>query len=407
MRFYYEKIDGYRIYDTETTKFTTVSKVPYDKNIYYVFEGYASDEGVLRFINDFGRWVEEIKSETKIDYFKLKSHEVAIPMMCKFMCPRLNECEEIDVTEAQWMEKCNNSGIQLMLQKGKNECYGYDFKAFYLSMMGKNDLHLDIPIKCGKEQTLKELDYKNLKVGMYHVKITSDDKRFLFAYSADNVYTNITLYHAFKCKQSGMNVTIELIQDDKPNAYIYGTLAKDGIHKSGYLFQNLYDKLIQLKISYPKNKLVKFICSSIWGHICRFNVKYYSLDKVIDDDIDCTMDKENKNADYWIRNFDGDMYELVSIKRPYKYNVARIKPFLLSKGQVITANVASLHIDDVVRLHTDGIVFNKKHDDVMTKFKTYPQLIAEEKTSGLIDWQSVNSYYNFTTKESHGKYKAL
>ena len=45
------------------------------------------------------------------------------------------------------------------------------------------------------------------------------------------------------------------------------------------------------------------------------------------------------------------------------------------------------------------------NDDVMTKYKSYPDLIAETKTTGLIEFQSVNSYYNFTTKENHGKYK--
>ena len=64
-----------------------------------------------------------------------------------------------------------------------------------------------------------------------------------------------------------------------------------------------------------------------------------------------------------------------------------------------------LHIDDLVRIHTDDIVFSKKHDDVMTAFKTYPALVAENKTTGVIEFQSVNSYYNFTTKEKHGKYK--
>ena len=72
----------------------------------------------------------------------------------------------------------------------------------------------------------------------------------------------------------------------------------------------------------------------------------------------------------------------------------------------IIANVGMLHIiDDVVRIHTDDIVFNKRHDDVMTAFKTYPDLVAETKTTGIIEFQSVNSYHNFTTEENHGKYK--
>jgi hypothetical protein len=30
------------------------------------------------------------------------------------------------------------------------------------------------------------------------------------------------LYQAFKCKNQGKNVSIELVKDGKPNAYLYG-----------------------------------------------------------------------------------------------------------------------------------------------------------------------------------------
>jgi hypothetical protein len=81
------------------------------------------------------------------------------------------------------------------------------------------------------------------------------------------------LYQAFKCKNQGENITIELVQDGKPNAYLYGKTEKDGIHKASYYFKRLYKKLMECKDRFPKNQLVKFICSSLWGHSCQFNVK--------------------------------------------------------------------------------------------------------------------------------------
>jgi hypothetical protein len=82
-------------------------------------------------------------------------------------------------------------------------------------------------------------------VGMYHVKIKSSDPTFIFGYSKDNVYANTCLYQAFKCKNEGKDITIELIQDGQPNAYLYGKKEKDGIHKASYYFKRLYKKLIE------------------------------------------------------------------------------------------------------------------------------------------------------------------
>jgi len=36
------------------------------------------------------------------------------------------------------------------------------------------------------------------------------------------------------------------------------------------------------------------------------------------------------------------------------------------------------------------VTFNKPHDDVCTKFKTYPELRLEKKSSGKLIWHNVN-----------------
>jgi hypothetical protein len=239
---------------------------------------------------------------------------------------------------------------------------------------------------------------------MYHVKIQSSDPTFIFGYSKDNIYTNTCLYQAFKCKNQGKDITIELIQDGQPNAYLYGKTEKDGIHKASYYFKRLYKKLIECKDRFPKNQLVKFICSSLWGHSCRFNIKNKTIDEIEEEDLYCSKTIDDPKAEYWIRNMTGTYYELVNMKQPYRNSFARLKPFLLSAGRVITGNVCMLYPEDLVRVHTDGIVFDKQRDDIMTHFKTYPDLLQEKKTTGLIDWQATNNYYNITKKEKHGKY---
>eukprot|EP01040_Poterioochromonas_malhamensis_P009169 gene9169-9942_t len=207
--------------------------------------------------------------------------------------------------------------------------------------------------------------------------------------------------------KNGLDINIELVKDGQPNAYIYGFKVSDGIHKSRKIFGTLYRTLIEAKNKYPNNQLVKFLSSSNWGFICRFNEINKTIDEIVEEDIKFTRDKFDTNADYYISDHNGKYYTLVNIKKPFKFNIARIKPFLLSMGRVITGNVAFLHFDDLVRIHTDGIVFDEEHDEIMSAFKSYPKLLKENKTMGLIDWQTCNDYHNFNTNESHGKYKLL
>lgn len=404
-KYYYEKTDSYRMYDTETKQFTTIDRLPYDKQIFYVFKNYASDEKLLKYIEDLKQWSKELKEETKIDYLKFRTHTGAVQLIVKNLCETFDDFEDIDAIEASWIERCSNCGLQQLLKKGKRECHGYDGKSFYLSILGKPNLDFSIPMKKGKEHILDSIDYFKLQHGMYRVKITSKDPKFIFAYSEDHVYTNISLYDAFKYKREGLDVNLELIKDGLPNAYLYGNKKVDGIHSSRYVFGAVFDKLMKAKQKYPKNKLVKFISSAIWGHICQFNTINLTLDEIMEKDLYCTPDLHDKDADYYIHDMTDRYYTLIDAEKPYKFNIARIKPFLLSMGRRITTSVAMLHIDDVVRIHTDNVTFSKPHNDIMTKFKSYPEFIAEEKTSGLIDWQGVNDYFNFTTEEKHGRFK--
>jgi hypothetical protein len=157
--------------------------------------------------------------------------------------------------------------MQKILKTGEHQCFGFDFRAFYLSLLGScghpptNTLtqyhtqshthnitvshtlsythtHNYIPTKRGREVTLTELDFYKLEVGMYHVKIQSTDPTFIFQYSKDNIYAHTCLYQAFKCKKEGKNITIELVQDGQPNAYLYGK-------EEEYIKHHIISKIIQ------------------------------------------------------------------------------------------------------------------------------------------------------------------
>ena len=80
-----------------------------------------------------------------------------------------------------------------------------------------------------------------------------------------------------------------------------------------------------------------------------------------------------------------DIYKLQSMAKPYRHNI-RLKSFLTAYGRVKIAEVALTNIEGTLRIHTDGIVFNKPMKD------KFIGLIKEDKTTGRINWKGVNCY---------------
>lgn len=415
-----------RTYDTSTNKYNDVcyydmlnslNKENNKNKYFHIFKGYeCNDEGLKSFALDFMMWSKELKENNifKFDYVKCGSHINAVIQMYRLLCDQKvkeYEFDLIDSIEYEWIEMCNNSGLKYCKPQ-KCESYGYDFRAFFPTILNSTDIQL--PTKQGKEYRLKELDFTKLMVGYYNVNISSLDERFnkIFNYSKFDVYTNISLLLANKCKEEqGWDISIELYQRDGdiPNCYLYGKTTKDDIYKSSNIFKTWHKVLMNLKNEYPQNKLIKHMLSSLWGCLCKHN-KLFKTNKQIQTEKLRVSNCYDLDYDYYIRNVtvnknDDILNELVNTKKPYRFDIARIKPFLLDRSRYITAKIAMLYIDDVVRIQTDNITFNKEHDDIMTKYLSFPTLIKEDKTSGLIEWYHVNCYKNLTSGKMTGKRK--
>lgn len=414
---YFKQTDGLaRTYKPLTKEFktidlTTLYKI---KKRYALLTGYdADDKGLLKFSEDFRKWVDELKNNDvfKINYLERCTHESNIMSIFKMLCHgKYEHFEDIDNIEYEWIESCNNTSLTFC-EKGTHKCYGYDYSAQYPSIL--NTEHFHIPTKKGKQQKLKELpEYPD--VGFYKVRIVSNDKRFLkiFRFSQKNVYTNISLIFANKCKKLGYQVDINLITKDDEgneidNAYIYGKLDKAGENKTGVIkcskvFHKWYDCLSKLKEKLPKNKLVKMMLSSLWGRFCQYNRIFKTEEELMNYDVTLRYDINHKyyirNVTYWKKK-DTNIYEIVDSKRPYYYNIARIKPFLISKSRQLIGSVAMTYIDDIVRIHTDNVTFNKEHDDVMDGTSKFMTLTKEDKTTGLITFRGVGCYRNHTNEK--------
>jgi hypothetical protein len=202
------------------------------------------------------------------------------------------------------------------------------------------------------------------------------------------------------------NVKIELIEE-KDNCYLYGKnkkgdIVKGSIVKGSIVFSKWYKYLFELKEKFHENKLVKFMTSALWGRLAQFNRLFKTDEEIINENLDVSLEYDI-NHDYYIRNITqnrkgDDVYELVNCKKPYYYNIARIKPFLLAKSRDMIGKVAIKYIDSVIRLHTDNVTFNKQHDDVVFESKTF-KLTKENKTTGLIEWRRCDCYKNYTDEK--------
>jgi hypothetical protein len=345
------------------------------KSRFMVLAGYeANDDGLKKFSDDFKIWVEQLLKNRILDieYTKYYTHRSATLFTLKRLSPlyRQQIFDDIGWDESEWIESCYNGGLIYLDEsiKGKPiECYGYDFTGFY----PRNMTNIDIPISCGREVTLSELPEK-LQFGFYRCSITSQhpDASKVFAYSTKDTYTHICVRHA-----RHLGLTITLIQDGKPNAYLY-----DKTVKGRDLFGNWHRRLNALKKKFPKNRLVKHLMSSAWGLMCQKSIKEVRPEDASDDDVERIVD---------MKYYGDNIVFVVKQDKPYLNGAARLKPFLTAYSRSITSTAACHVLQDVVRIKTDGIVLKKEHPELLQRYKT---LHPEDKTTGTILWYRANSY---------------
>lgn len=417
LNFYYKtknqqaRVLNYALDTVQTMTLTDVYKL---KKRYFIFKGYeCTDEGLRQYANDFMIWTNELKNDKlfKIDYTSFQSHEsitlkyfekLAKTKNDKLLYTNFNNHESIDSTEYKWIESCYNAGLTYCKAGTYDNCNGYDFSSQYPTILSSKTFK--IPTKRGIEQTIKELP-KSIQVGFYKVHIISNDIRFkkIFAFSNKHVYTNISLVFAMMCKTKyNYDINIELIQCEN-NCYIYGSNSKEHITTGNNIFGYWFDVIKGLKERHPKNKLIKNMSSALWGRIGQNNIIYKTEQEAEDEDIDY-LDNYNVNHDYYIRdsffNKKGEeVFELVSCKQPYKYSIARIKPFLLAQSRALTGKIAREYIDSVVRIHTDNVTFDTEHDDVMDKVEQGFILTKELKTTGKIHFVRPGCYKHYTNSK--------
>ena len=385
-----QKDNKFRVLDGESLTVSTKDVIPRDIKKFKMLtvnDNEATDAHLFEYAKMFRGWCKELYDDKECSFYYSKcfSDYTAVTIFFNNRCDYKNH-KNISPTEYKWFEQCANYGIQyLQKENTKVSGYGYDFKNQYGLA-----LHSDykIPTKEGAEETLKKLPKKSadLRHGFYKVKITcaNDDFKKVFAYSKHNVYLCYSLAFAMDNKKK-FGVEIELVQDKYPNAYLY---EDEDLVTLKSITDKWFNDLVGLKKRYPKNRLIKHLFSSAWGHLNKANVMRVHMEEMQKLDVGCTMDHDYQIVEY--HEYGKNIYwEVLNNNSPYKYNI-RLKPWITAISRNMTAEKVLLDCDNVVRVHTDGIVYRNKMEFDDENF------IAEDKTTGTIHWVNNNCYHNET-----------
>lgn len=395
VRYFYEQNQTYYYLDEATGEFGSVLANQKDPsyNYFHLFkDDEPSNEGLLAFKEKFRKCANELNKKGGIVYNKYYNHYSATELTFKRYSPKAFSAEfpQVNFNEFEFIEKCYNGGIIYFDEQYKDKptaSFGYDYSSFYPNILNSEEMM--IPRSTGTKMKLTNLDFENLKFGIYNVKITCANPEFrkLFCFSRKHYYTHYSIAFANKYKTL-FDVNIELIVSQEFNAIIYEDLVPSKV-----IFGNWFDKLYnQLKPKCKGNFLLKRLLSSIWGSLTKMEKWYLAEEHVL---------SELEEGEYVLINErhrleNGEIithYEAIRKSKPYKYHFGRIKPFLLSLSRntigelIINAGV----IDNVLRVHTDGLVLNKPYEFENLGISYYP--MPEEKTTGLIDWKNVNCYH--------------
>lgn len=371
-------------------------------------------EQLILFRKDFNKWVDEIKSmynEDNYNYFDAKkyynNHLMIKCFFSKYSSKKIKSLniDDITKTECIYQEQCYNAGIIQLFKQGLSDCYGYDFSGYYQNIMGNKDFEVYFPIKSGKEykytfeeiltmyQKNKNKELKDkLPFGYYRIKIKSShpDVLKVFTFSTNNCYTHISLIFALQYRNL-YKFEFEMI-DEEYNVYLYH---KKSLIKSSDLFGEWFEQLSVFKKAFPKNKLIKYLGSSLWGRIIQFNRQFLTIDEVMDrEDISSDI---NGSKPYYIKEHHNDKsIEIVNKSNMYKMpNLARIKSFLtaFTRDYVARTIIKEKIHDKIIRIHTDGLVLSEQHNFTLD-YKPIP----EDKTTGKIYWKSTNTYFHQCNK---------
>lgn len=245
-----------------------------------------------------------------------------------------------------YWEKClifdtTRSGLKYMRQSCvdvEQEYESYHINSFYPYIMCLKKC-LVLPYtepNCQKLTSLPTI----LPYGLYNVFISgfTDDTRFIMP-NKNNLYTHFDLKTA---RELGLN--IELNEDCKFNAYIYPKRVLPY-----RIFKNYVDALYPLK--QKDVKLAGVLLTGLLESLCKIKRKIININSH-------NITRKMLGHSYMLENTDGTTSLNMSVpdtKDLFKYDYARIYPFVIAYGRRKLFQTIKPFLDSVVRINTDSI----------------------------------------------------
>ena len=376
---------------------------------YEIFKGYEDiddNKNLKAFKYDFSKWVDEIKNvypEDNFNYLDVyKYNKIGFFVECFFLKYSKKKVDSlklksINFIESEMMNKCYNGGINYLQDTTLfKDCFGYDFKSFYPSILANEKLDFKFPIKEGHRKKFNNIDEikklhrsKKLNFGYYNIIIKSDHPDILkvFSFSKDNVYTNYDLEFVFRYHRL-YEISYELNLDCEYNSYIYND--KDLI-KASDVFGNWYKNYLVFKDKLPKNKIVKHLASSLWGSLTAYKRQYITKEQLIKREHE--IGKKSDDKAYYIERYDNDHRIVIKNKNDiFKNPLGRIKAFLTAFGRnyIRKLIIENKLYSNVIKVQTDGIILDKPFDFSNDVYNP----ISEDKSTGTLYFVSINEVYH-------------
>jgi hypothetical protein len=381
--------------DDSNTLYSIPLKDMMNDNSYHYFRIFATYTanrvGLIKFKADMSMYVKEIakiRHKTKdgkyyaIKYESYFSHGIAtynhfVRCTDKVL---LDSFQNITRDEVLIFEKCQLAGLVTVnrdILDTKITGYGYDYSAYYPNMLTR----CKFPSNAGVKKYYENVNWGKLEYGIYRVHIHTNNQMFgnIFNFNYDDHYCSSMLNYLYTNLRKKYGLTFTLLEVN--DLYDYNCLfyGYDKLIDGEKLFGNWMKTINTLKLNTEKNILVKSLSSTLWGTLTQFKYKYVREEDL--ENYDISYRNSDENTQYKIMNEEAEFYKIIDVDNAYKYNIARIKPFLISQCRLFILKMLEQNniSSSVLRIHTDGLIFDKP---VNIKSKDNYIPIEEAKTTG-------------------------
>jgi len=307
---------------------------------------------------------------------------------------KLKHVPKIDFKEFCLFNQCHNAGLMTVdkdLLDTPIKFFGYDYSKFYYNIMKR----IRVPISSPVYTTMDTIDFDKLGYGICRCEVKCSNKHFwnIFNFNKTHHYTHSTLKVLYQYADT-YDIRFNLLPAD--NKYNYNCVQYVDTIELSKLMKNWFEIMDDM-LSRCNSWLSKSYVAQAWGNICK--TKKITVDKNELNNYDwdhIANTDQNNQYEYYNCKAESGKHSLIKSDDPFNSVLARMKPFLTSYCRNYILNFVSEHelADQVIRIQTDGVAFKRKYN--FSKIPYAP--ILEAKTTGLIIWKNVNSYFHVCKK---------